>query len=161
MPTTKRVQAITHLLITGSTRAASAAQRAQMLDYARRAVQRAQRRGFTVLVGDSGHGIDRAVVEECRRLRVPVIVAGTGNRPRNGGCRHGSYVKVDRALYRGMGGRLLDRDTVRDRWLLDTAQMGLFIGYGDEAALAESLAYMQSRRKVCWLRDMSGEVRHG
>ena len=36
-----------------------------------------------------------------------MIVAGTANFPRNGGCYHGEYVKVPRDLYRSAGGGLL------------------------------------------------------
>ena len=90
-------QSTTHLLIAGSRDATP-----QMLNYTRQAVRRAQERGYTVIVGDNPKGVDMAVVRECRRLKTPVIVAGPGNFPRNGGCKHGSYVKVHRDDYRGV-----------------------------------------------------------
>ena len=62
---------ITHVLIAGSRDA-----NREMLDYARRAVRRAQQQGYTVIVGDNPKGVDLAVVRECRRLRAKVIVAG-------------------------------------------------------------------------------------
>jgi ribonuclease HI len=118
----KPTRQVTHLMIAGSRDATP-----QMLDYARRAVRRAQECGYTVVVGDNPKGVDMAVARECRRLKTPVMVAGAGNFPRNGGCKHGSYVKVHRDTYRAAGGYPLNRYTVRDRWLVDTAQIGLFI----------------------------------
>jgi ribonuclease HI len=117
-PTTTTARQVTHLMIAGSRDATP-----QMLDYVRRAVRRAHERGYTVIVGDNPKGVDMAVVRECRRLKTPVIVAGVGNFPRNGGCKHGQYVKVHRDTYRAASGYLLNRYTVRDRWLVDTAQI--------------------------------------
>lgn len=115
------VKSTTHVLIAGSRDATL-----QMLDYARKVVRRAHAKGYTVLVGDNPKGI-HMVVSECRRLQVPVIVAGVGNFPRNGGCKHGGYVKVHRDTYRGANGCLLNRYTVRDRWMVDNASLGVFI----------------------------------
>ena len=86
-------QAATHILIAGSRDASPA-----MLDYARRVVRRAHQLGWTIVVGDNPLGVDMTVVRECRRLRAKVIVAGIANFPRNGGCKHGEYVKVERDL---------------------------------------------------------------
>jgi len=47
-------------------------------------------------------------------------VAGIGNFPRNGGCKHAQYVKVERDLYLGAGGRYLNGYTVRDRWMVES-----------------------------------------
>jgi hypothetical protein len=81
MKPSKPARQVTHLMIAGSRDATP-----QMLDYVRRAVRRAQECGYTVIVGDNPKGVDMAVVRECRRLKTPVIVAGAGNFPRNGGC---------------------------------------------------------------------------
>ena len=108
------IQSQHHVLIAGSRYATR-----DMLDYARRAVQRAHAKGYVVLVGDNPKGVDMAVVQECRRLKAKVIVAGIANFPRNYGCKHGCYVKVTRDLYRSAGGDLLNGYTARDRWMVD------------------------------------------
>lgn len=147
------MQTIKHVFIAGSREAT-----AQMLDYARRAVRRAHERGYTVVVGDNPRGVDRAVVNECRRLKTPVIVAGAENFPRNGGCKHGSYVKVHRDTYRGASGYLLNRYTVRDRWLADTAQVGLFIWNGTSPGTKAGYDYMRGRGKDAHLVNFGAGV---
>lgn len=115
-------QTSAYVLIAGSRQAS-----AEMIAYARRVVQRAHQLGWTVVVGDNPQGVETAVVRECRRLRTNVIVAGVANIPRNGGGKIGSYVKVDRELYRSAGGSLLNAYTVRDRWMVDQCQCAVFI----------------------------------
>ena len=149
----KPTRQVTHLMIAGSRDATT-----QMLDYARRAVRRAQECGYTVIVGDNPKGVDMAVVRECRRLKTPVIVAGAGNFPRNGGCRHGSYIKVHADTYRAANGHLLNRYTVRDRWLVDNAQLGMFIWNGDSPGTHAGYDYMVSRSKDAHLINFSAEV---
>jgi hypothetical protein len=114
-----------HLLIAGRRDATR-----EMLAYARRAVQRAHAKGYVVLVGGAPKGVEMAVVGECRRLKARVIVAGIANFPRNYGCKHGTFVKIERDLYRTMGGDLLNAPSVRDCWLVDQAQVCLFIWDG-------------------------------
>ena len=149
----KPVPTTPHLMIAGSREATP-----QMLDYARRAVRRAHQKGYTVLVGDNPKGVDMAVVRECRRLKVPVVVAGAGNRPRNGGCRHGRYVKVHSDMYPGANGRRLNRWTVRDRWLADNAQIGLFVWNGDSPGTKTGHDYMRGRGKDAHLVDFGPET---
>ncbi len=150
---TTPVKLTTHLMIAGSRDASP-----QMLDYARRAVRRAHERGYTVIVGDNPNGVDMAVVRECRRLKTPVIVAGVGNVPRNGGCKHGQYVKVHSDTYRGASGYLLNRYTVRDRWLVDNAQIGVFVWNGDSPGTKAGYEYMVSRGKEAHLINFGMEV---
>ncbi|QPC81679.1 reverse transcriptase-like protein [Phototrophicus methaneseepsis] len=152
-PMTKPTQQTTHLMIAGSRDAT-----AQMLDYARRAVRRAHEKGFAILVGDNPKGVDMVVVRECRRLQIPVIVAGVGNFPRNGECKHGTYVKVHRDTYRASGGHLLHRYTVRDRWMVDQAQMGLFVWNGDSPGTKAGYNYATQRGKDAHLINFSAEV---
>jgi len=140
------VQSATHVMIAGSRYASR-----EMLDYARRVVQRAHEKGYIVLVGDNPKGVDMAVVQECRRLHTKVIVAGTGNFPRNYGCKHGSYVKVTRDLYRSAGGNLLDGYTVRDRWMVDNCQRALFIWNGDSPGTKTGYDYAVQRGKEAHL----------
>lgn len=144
---------LTYVLIAGSREATPA-----MLDYARRAVRRAHKRGFTIIVGDNPRGVDMAVVGECRCLKTPVIVAGVANFPRNKGCKHGSYVKVARDTYRGANGYQLNRYTVRDRWMADTAHIGLFIWNGDSPGTKSGYDYMLARGKEAHLMTFSLEV---
>lgn len=150
---TKPTQQITHLMIAGSRDATP-----QMLDYARRAVRRAHDKGFTILVGDNPKGVDMVVVRECRRLKTSVIVAGAGNFPRNGGCKHGTYVKVHRDTYRASGGHLLNRYTVRDRWMVDQAQIGLFVWNGDSPGTKAGYDYAIQRSKDAHLINFGAEV---
>jgi hypothetical protein len=153
MKPSKPARQVTHLMIAGSRDATP-----QMLDYVRRAVRRAQECGYTVVVGDNPKGVDMAVVRECRRLKTPVIVAGAGNFPRNGGCKHGSYIKVHRDTYRAAGGHLLNRYTVRDRWLVDNAHLGVFIWNGDSPGTRAGYDYMVSRGKDAHLINFGMEV---
>ncbi len=143
----------THLLIAGSRYSTRAA-----LQYARRAVQRAHQLGWTILVGDNPRGIDRAVVQECRRLKAKVIVAGVANIPRNGGCWHGSYIKVTRDLYRSAGGNLLNAYTTRDRWMVDNCQRALFIWNGDSPGTKAGFDYAVQRGKPADLIRFNVEV---
>ncbi len=145
-----RIRTITHVLITGSRDTSP-----DMLNYARRAVQRVHRLGWTVLVGDNPSGVELAVVRECRRLHASVIVAGIGNFPRNGGCRHGQYVKVARETYRGAGGELLGAGVVRDRWLVDMCRYALFIWNGFSFGTQAAYEYAILRGKDAHLKDYS------
>lgn len=132
----------TRLLIAGSRYATREA-----IQYARRVVRRAHELGYTILVGDNPKGVDMAVVQECRRLKAHVVVVGVTNGPRNGGCTHGSYVKVDRDTYRSAGGRLPDRYVVRDRYLADMAQRGVFVWNGQSTGTKAVYDYMTGRGK--------------
>lgn len=76
-----------------------------------------------------------------------MIVAGAGNFPRNGGCKHGSYVKVHRDTYRGMGGTLLGKYIVRDRWMVDQAQIGIFVWNGESPGTKQGYDYAMQRGK--------------
>ena len=137
---------ITHLMIAGSRYSTYEA-----LNYARRVVQRAHQLGYTIVVGDNPKGVDMAVVQECRRLKVKVLVVGITNFPRNNGCSHGSYVKVERDIYRGMGGNLLEAYTVRDRYMADMSQLGVFVWDGRSPGTKVGYDYMASRGKQAHL----------
>ena len=140
------IQSQHHVLIAGSRDTTR-----DMLDYARRAVQRAHAQGYVVLVGDNPKGVDMAVVQECRRLKAKVIVAGIANFPRNYGCKHGSYIKVTRDLYRSAGGDLLNGYTARDRWMVDNAQHCLFIWNGNSYGTKAGYDYAVQRVKEAHL----------
>ena len=64
------------LLISGSQQATQV-----MRDFARRAVERAQQKGWSIIVGDA-EGIDAVVIETCDRSGVPVEVHGAKGRMR-------------------------------------------------------------------------------
>lgn len=136
------VRTSTHVMIAGSRYATR-----QMLYYARRTVRRAHQLGWTILVGDNPKGVDMVVVQECRRLKARVIVAGIANFPRNYGCKHGSYVKVECDLYRGSGGGLLGGYTARDRWMVDMCQRAVFIWNGDSPGTLAGYEYATQRGK--------------
>jgi len=147
-----------HLMIAGSRYVTREA-----MDYARKVVRRAHSLGYTIIVGDNPNGIDMVVVQECRRLKAKVLVVGVTNRPRNGGCAHGSYVKIERDTYRAAGGNLFDRYHVRDRWMVDNAQRGMFIWNGDSKGTKAGYDYMLSRHKDAHLVtfELKRSVRHG
>lgn len=136
----------TRILIAGSRYS-----RREALVYARRVVQRAKDRGYTVLVGDNPRGVDAVVVQTCRLLRVPVIVAGIAHFPRNAGCPPGSYVQIEPDLYRAAGGYRLNGYTVRDRWLVDNASLGIFIWNGDSPGTKAGYDYAIQRGKTAHL----------
>jgi hypothetical protein len=134
----------------------------EALDYARRVVRRVHQLGHTIVVGDNPKGVDMAVVQECRRLKAKVLVVGVTNRPRNGGCSHGGYVKVERDTYRAAGGHLFDRYHVRDRWMVDNAARGMFIWNGDSKGTKAGYEYMVSRHKEAHLVTFALKgARHG
>ncbi len=135
-----------HIMIAGSRYA-----NREALDYARRVVRRVHQLGHTIVVGDHPKGVDMAVVQECRRLKAKVLVVGVTNRPRNVGCSHGSYVKVERDTYRAAGGHLFDRYYVRDRWMVDNSQRGVFVWNGDSKGTKAGYEYMASRQKEAHL----------
>lgn len=147
----------THIMIAGSRYA-----NREALDYARRVVRRVHQLGHTIVVGDNPKGVDMAVVQECRRLKAKVLVVGVTNRPRNGGCSHGGYVKVERDTYRAAGGHLFDRYHVRDRWMVDNSQRGVFVWNGDSQGTKAGYDYMVSRQKEAHLITFSVKgARHG
>lgn len=137
---------ITYLMIAGSRCSTYEA-----LTYARRVVQRAHQLGYTIVVGDNPKGVDMAVVQECHRLQAKVLVVGITNFPRNGGCSHGSYVKVERDTYRSAGGYFLDGYRTRDRWMVDNATLGMFIWNGNSQGTKAGYDYMLSRYKEAHL----------
>lgn len=132
-----------------------------MLDYTYRVVRRAHELGYTILVGDNPKGVDMAVVRECRRLKAMVIVAGITDVPRNRGCWHGSYVKIEQDTYRAMNGRYLSGYTVRDRWMADNANLGIFIWNGDSPGTKRGFDYMSSRGKQAHLITFNEGVQYG
>jgi ribonuclease HI len=147
----------THIMIAGSRYA-----NREALDYARRVVRRVHQLGHTIVVGDNPKGVDMAVVQEYRRLKAKVLVVGVTNNPRNGGCSHGSYVKVERDTYRAAGGHLYDRYHVRDRWMVDNATRGMFIWNGDSKGTKLGYEYMVSRQKEAHLMTFALKgARHG
>lgn len=147
----------THIMIAGSRYA-----NREALDYARRVVRRVHQLGYTIVVGDNPKGVDMAVVQECRRLKAKVLVVGVTNSPRNGGCSHGGYVKVERDTYRAAGGNLYDRYHVRDRWMVDNSQRGVFVWNGDSQGTKAGYEYMVSRQKEAHLITFSVKgARHG
>lgn len=152
-------QSATHILIAGSRDAS-----AEMLNYARRVVQRAHQLGWTIVVGDNPLGVDMVVVRECRRLRTKVIVAGVASFPRNGGAngkhsfKHGEYVKVERDLYRSAGGNLLSSYTVRDRWMVDNCQRAIFIWNGESPGTKSGYDYALARGRQAHLITFERKV---
>jgi len=146
-------QPITHIMIAGSRYATR-----EMNHYARRVVRRAAQLGHVIVVGDNPKGVDLAVVQACRHLKAKVVVVGIANFPRNGGCKHGSYVKVERDTYRGMGGHLLDAYTVRDRYMADMTQLGVFVWDGRSPDTKAGHDYMASRGKQAHLINFAKEA---
>ncbi len=143
-----------HLLIAGSRDATP-----EMLDYARRVVRRAHEKGYMIVVGDNPKGVDYAVVQECRRLQAKVIVCGIANYPRNGGCKHGEYIKVARDIYRAGKGRLFAAYHARDRYMADMSNIGVYIWNGWSKGTKAGADYMQSRNKEVHLKEFEDKRR--
>ena len=80
-----------------------------------------------------------------------MLVIGITNYPRNGGCSHGSYVKVERDVYRAAGGYLLDGYHTRDRWMVDNSTLGMFIWNGESRGTKTGYDYMLNRHKEAHL----------
>ena len=135
----------------------------QGLDYARRVVRRAHQLDYIIVVGDNPKGVDSAVVDECRRLKAKVIVIGLTNRPRNGGCAHGSYLKFERGTYRSASGQMFDRYQERDRYMVDIAERAVFIWNGDSRGTKTGYEYAVSRHKEAHLVtfELKWRPRHG
>jgi hypothetical protein len=135
----------------------------EALEYGRRVVRRAHTLGYTIVVGDNPKGVDMAVVQEFRRLKAQVLVVSVTNRPRNGGCSHGSYVQIDRDPYHAAGGHLLDRYHAPDRWMVDNSNRGMFIWNGDSRGTKLGYDYMVSRKKEVYLVtfELRGAPHHG
>ena len=122
-------------------------------------VRRAAQLGHVVVVGDNPKGVDLAVVQACRYFKAKVVVVVVANFPRNGGCKHGSYVKVECDTHRGMGGHLLDAYTVRDRYMADMSQLGVFIWDGRSRGTKAGHDYMASRGKQAHLINFAYKKR--
>lgn len=136
----------THVMLAGSRYSTHAA-----LDYARRVVQRAHTLGWTVLVGDNPRGVDMTVVQECRRLKAKVVVVGIAPYPRNGGCKHGSYIRAEQDVYRATHNERLDRYHARDRRMVDMCQRAVFIWNGDSSGTKAGYDYAVLRGKEAHL----------
>lgn len=122
----------TTLLITGS-RSASPV----MLDYARRCVQRAKERGYTVIVGDA-HGVDAAVMDECHRLDVPHVIVGGFHKVRRRTASGRTYAH---------GGTFLDRD----RYMVEACDICIAVHNGISRGTAYTASYAQTLGKeVHW-----------
>lgn len=137
-----------HLLIAGSRDATP-----EMLEYACRVVHRAHDKGYVIVVGDNPKGVDYAVVQECRRLQAKVIVCGIANFPRNGGCKHGEYIKVARDIYRAGKGRLFAAYHARDRYMADMSDIGIYLWNGWSKGTKAGADYMQSRNKEVHIKE--------
>ncbi|MFZ2878720.1 MAG: hypothetical protein WA009_04205 [Phototrophicaceae bacterium] len=148
------IQSTHHVLIAGSRYATR-----EMLDYARRAVQRAHAKGYTIIVGDNPKGVDMAVVQECRRLKARVIVAGIANFPRNYGCKHGTYIKVGYETYFSAPHHMSSPYAARDRWMVDQAQTCLFVWNGDSPGTKAGYEYAVQRGKDAHLINFDRELK--
>lgn len=142
--------ALTYVLIAGSRKATP-----EMLDYVRMMVHRAHEKGHAILVGDNPLGVDNVVVQECRRLKAKMLVAGVAEFPRNGGGRYpdAQYVQVERDTVRGSSGFLLEAYTVRDRWMVDNSQHQVFVWDGKSRGTKAGYDYAVQRGKKPYLKQ--------
>lgn len=85
---------------------------------ARVAVQVAHEQGWALLCGDAW-GVDREVINEANKLRVPIAVFGITPTPRNLGSKYGAYQQLPGLTY-----------TQRDQYLILLADRALFIWNG-------------------------------
>lgn len=117
------------LLITGSRDASPA-----MLNYARRCVQRAKQRGWSVIVGDA-HGVDAAVMDECHRLGVPHVIVG-------------GYDKIRRKTPSGSTFAHPGDYLARDRYMSQRCDICVAVHNGVSRGTAYTAQYAQTLGKV-------------
>lgn len=116
---------MTALLIAGSRYINAAG-----IAYAEKAVRRAHELGWTVVVGDNPKGIDRAVIDECSRLKAKFVVVAANETRYTGSAE----VRPE-GLFEIEGGSVVVHQNVsyaqRDQIMVTLAHKSLFIWNGE------------------------------
>ena len=122
------------LLIAGSREASP-----EMLALAKRKVTQ----GELIIVGDNPKGVDAAVIEECDRLGLEVLVFGITLQPRRGSCLSGRYrqVKIPKNI------SAAEAYHRRDRQMIDYADNCIFIHNGSSPGTKAGYEYAKSLGK--------------
>jgi len=122
------------LLIAGSREASP-----EMLALAKRKVTQ----GELIIVGDNPKGVDAAVIEECDRLGLELLVFSITLQPRRGSCRSGRYrqVKVPKTISAAEAYRW------RDRKMIEYANHCIFIHNGSSPGTKAGYEYAKSLGK--------------
>ena len=111
-----------------------------MLEYARRVVDRAIECNWQIVVGDNANGVDAEVVRECNlRHYGNVIVVGVAQKPRNNGVRGGKYIQ--RGSSHGE----------RDQLMAKASDRMLGIWDGKSPGTAQAYQFAQSLNKAAHL----------
>jgi len=148
--TPPRISHVEHLWITGSRRWGR--DEARMMAYVRKAVARAKEHGWTILISERDHGVERAVIAACKAQDYDqLIVVGFGVVPRyEYGFKIGQYTRCVEAFV-SEAQRGVSRYTLRDRWLARTAQHGLFLQRGKDRQVFAQFAEMRDSAKASYL----------
>jgi len=122
------------LLIAGSREASP-----EMLALAKRKVTQ----GELIIVGDNPKGVDAAVIEECDRLCLELLVFGITLQPRKGSNHSSKYqqVKVPKNISAAEAYRL------RNRQMIDYADHCIFIHNGNSPGTKAGYEYAKSLGK--------------
>ncbi len=124
------------LMIAGSRRAS-----ANMLEYARRVVARAEEQGWEIVVGDNPQGVDAEVVRECNRRGLCATVYGITSEPRNGGAAAGRYAQMGKNY------------SERDRLMAKATDRALFIHDGKSRGTLKGYRYAKTLNRTAHLID--------
>jgi len=126
----------TRLLITGSRGTTTA-----MLEYARQVVAEAKAKGWTIIVGDAA-GVDAAVITECDRLNVPVIV-------------HGAFENMRRRTTTGTNTATMGSFTARDRLMVERSSFCVAIWDGRSKGTRYTFKYARHLGRPTVVVDFS------
>jgi len=130
------------LLIAGSMKSTP-----QALSYTYRVVERAIECNYEIIVGDNPSGIDRVVIQACDKLEVAHYVYHL-RKP-----RFSMFFSVPIKKFAGYDGvDASNRWKKRDRFMVDDADIGMFIWNGYSAGTKAGYDYMQSLNKECWIK---------
>lgn len=140
---------MTKLLIAGSMQATD-----EMLDYARRCVQRAKVLNMTIIVGDNPNGVDREVINECSKLNVPHMVY----HPTCKDIRYKAYNSITIAvpvkiLDWNMNSRAIFHQ--RDKAMVIDCDQAMFIWNGKSRGTKAGYDYACEIKRTGWLKDFS------
>lgn len=109
----------------------------------------------TIIVGDNPSGIDRVAIDMACAMSVPTVIYGIAPEPRHifkgSGCpfarQEYRQVKTEFKGYKAYG--------ERDRYMCNTADMGVFIWNGASKGTQAGYDYMLSLGKKAYLKEFS------
>lgn len=121
----------------------------EMMLYAWRCVERAQEKGYLIIVGDTTNGIDKTVVTQCLKNEVAFSCYGIAKAPRNKAVPWQSYYQVPIVTGRTGFAAFHQRDQV----MIKTADLGVFIWNGKSRGTKVGYEYMKKLGKDAYLKQ--------